>query len=891
MADTKTTPMMRQYNEAKSVCPAAILFFRMGDFYEMFGDDAVTAAPLLGLSITSRDKGENAMPMAGFPHHQLDSYIARIIAAGHRAAVCEQMEDPATAKGIVKRAVTRIVSPGTVIDETLLDPRASNYLVAIVADGPLTSDPLPLARTGGLVGLAWVELSTGTFAATSLAASQLPGEIARIAPSECLVAQSLALPATFTQTLIGAMLTTRPDWAFTKHTATTLLAAHFRVQSLEGFGFDASEGSSLAIRAAGAVLDYLNETQRQSLPHIVTLTPFRRSDQLEMDDATRRSLEITRTLRDGKREGSLLGVLDHCTTSMGSRLLSEWVAAPLTNIHELTQRQDAVQELVASDIVTTGLATLLRSVYDLQRLLTRVVQRRANPRDLSAVAKTLPILPQIQNLLATLSAPRLVTLREQIDPCKSLCERLLSALADECPLVRREGGIIRRGYDATLDEYRDLAHGGKQWIASFQAAEIARTGIPSLKVAFNRVFGYYIEITNTHRDKAPATYTRKQTLANAERYTTPELKEYEEKVLSAEESAVSREEFLFEELLEATAAQHIAIAQTAAALTQLDVLSSLATLARQRNYCRPKLVSEPILQIVGGRHPVLDAMMPAGTFVPNDATAETGTLAIITGPNMAGKSTFIRQLALISVMAQIGSFVPATSATIGLVDRIFARVGASDELSRGQSTFMVEMTETARILHNATPQSLVILDEVGRGTSTYDGISLAWAVVEFIHNKIGCRTFFATHYHELTSLEESLSRVVNLNVAVKEHGDGVAFLHRIERGGADKSYGIHVARLAGVPQDVLTRAQDILHVLEQTHSATNPPRSTRPASAVFQHQTSQGKVQFSIFGADDHPVLDELKRVDISALTPDEAASLVARWKSLLPSSQKRQRS
>jgi len=857
--------MMRQYEEAKQACPDALLLFRMGDFYELFHDDAKTAARLLGLALTSREKGENAIPMAGFPHHQLDGYLGKLIAAGLRVAVCEQVEDPKEAKGLVRREVTRVVSPGTVTDEALLDPRESNYLAAVAPGEP--------------AGLAWVEMSTGRFVAAACEPSRLADQLARLAPAECLISEN----ADPVPPLLGdqMMVTRRPPWAFSHDTAEQALAKHFGTASLEGFGFVDGQADVQAIRAAGAILDYLTETQKSSLEHIDRLVPYRTSGSLEIDEASRRSLEIARTLRDGRRDGSLLAVLDRTVTAMGSRLLADWVANPLTDIAAIRARHEAVGELVAQPKLSADLHEALRKVYDVERLLARVTTGRASPRDLSFLGRTLASLPGIKAKLTARESRLLQGLEAGIDLCADLRSRLEKALIDDCPLSGRDGAFIREGFHPPLDELRELSRGGKQWIARYQAQQTERTGIATLKVGFNRVFGYYIEVTNTHRERIPEDYIRKQTLKNAERYITPELKEYEEKVLTAEEKSKDLEYALFLELRDATAAARRRMQATAAVLAQIDVLVALAELARERNYTRPEMVDQPELRIVDGRHPVLDITEPDGTFVPNDTLAggESGTIMLITGPNMAGKSTYIRQVALLTLMAQIGSFVPAREATIGIADRIFARVGASDELSRGQSTFMVEMTETARILNTATAHSLVILDEIGRGTSTYDGISLAWSVVEYLHEHVGCRTLFATHYHELTDLERSLSGIKNLNVAVREWQDEVVFLHKIVEGAADKSYGIHVARLAGVPREVIERSKDILAQLEQEHlGADGRAKIARPQPSSNQRRD----VQLTLFAPAEHPLLDELRQADLNAMTPLAALQQIAQWQEAL---------
>lgn len=886
------SPMMRQYHEAKEASGDALLLFRMGDFYELFYDDARDASELLGITLTTRDKdkGSKAVPMAGFPHHQLDAYLAKILRCGRRAAVCEQVEDPKQAKGIVRREVTRIVSAGTVTDEELLDPQASNYLAAVAFDGRSAK-----AGATPIVGLAWVDASTGEFSATTIDERRLPDELSRLEASECLVAEETEalLPAEASE---RAAVTKRPGWAFGTQLAIESLRKHFGAQTLEGFGFDA-EHDTLSLAAAGAILGYLQETQKASLAHIERLRPFQADDSLQIDASTWRSLEITHTLRDGRRDGALLGVIDRTVTGAGARLLAEWLRRPLTNVETIRTRQDAVEEMVTDAALGATLREELRGVYDLHRLVARVTTGRASPRDLSAVARTLGRLPRIKAKLAARRSDRLTRLDERIDLCGDLRDRLTAALDEECPTTSREGGFIREGFSPELDECRGLMAGGKQWMAGYQAKMQDACDIPSIKVGFNKVFGYYLEVTHAHRDKVPPEFIRKQTLKNAERYITPELKEYEEKVLTAEDRAFALEYNLFVELRDLTAAAGQRLLTTAQALAELDALAGLAELARSRSYCRPEVIEEPVLDIEAGRHPVLDITEPEGTFVPNGVScaakaeggrtkaensgeAESNTAAspfplppstlLLTGPNMAGKSTYIRQTALITLMAQIGSFVPAQRATIGVADRLFARVGASDDVSRGQSTFMVEMTETARILNTATARSLVILDEIGRGTSTYDGLSLAWAIVEHLHDVVGCRTLFATHYHELTQLEERLACVGNLSVAVREHEGRVVFLHQITPGPADKSYGIHVAQLAGVPRSVNERAEQILSDLEASDSNSHQP--------VADSQPSGG-LQMTLFETADHPLLDEIRGLDIDRLAPMDAFEQLREWR------------
>lgn len=878
--------MMQQYDDAKAACGDALLLFRMGDFYELFFEDAKVVARVLGLTLTSRDKGVNPIPMAGFPYHQLDGYLAKLIQAGYRCAVCEQVEDPKQAKGLVRREVTRVVSAGTVTDDSLLDPKEANYLLAICEPSGKQED--------GLVGIAWTDLSTGRFFAATIDAARLTDHLARIRPSEVLLIENSPALASLRQRRV--MVTTRPAWTFGKDEARRSLQSHFSLKSLEGLGFESDDQP--AIRAAGGLLGYLLETQKQSLSQLDPPVPYRRTTTLEIDEATRRSLELTRTIRDGKREGSLLAVLDRCVTPMGSRMLAEWLADPLTDPVAIDRRLDAVEYGVNQTQWSTSLRQSLQGVYDLQRVVTRIVSGRATPRDLSFVSRTLSAIPAVQALLDEAQVPLLSELRETIDAEYALREKLDLALEDDCPLQARDGGFIRPGYDANLDELRALALGGKEWIASYQASLSEQTGIPNLKVGYNKVFGYYLEVTAAQADKVPDSFIRKQTIKNAERYITPELKEYEDKVLSADERAKSLEYDLFAELRQQVFEAAVRLKRTAYALANLDVVVALAELARRRNYCRPRVTDDSELNIVAGRHPVLDSTEADGTFVPNDVrmSGEDGMILLITGPNMAGKSTYIRQVALLTLMAQLGSFVPAREASIGIADRIFARVGASDDVARGQSTFMVEMTETARILNTATPRSLVILDEIGRGTSTYDGVSLAWAIVEHLHDRIGCRTLFATHYHELTDLQASLGGVRNLTVSVKEWEDQVVFLHKIVSGAADKSYGIHVARLAGVPKTVNQRATEILRDLE--HQAENHVRSISGDEPEFssnaamqdgpRHRGSQrvsstvaaprGEIQLTLFGYADHPVIDALRAVDVDRLSPMEALQLLAQW-------------
>jgi len=861
VSEQKLSPMMERYLEVKRQHPGTILLFRMGDFYELFYEDAQLAANVLGLTLTSRDKGStNPIPMAGFPYHALQNYLGKLIQAGHRAAICEQVEDPKQAKGLVKREVTQIVTPGTLTDENLLDPRQSNFLAC-------------LFPTKDSIGLAWLELSTGRFLVTDIEPQHLQDELTRINPAECLIPEG-AETSCLLNTGEGPLLTRRPPWSFARDECRRLLLDHFGTTTLDGFDLDAS---SPGITAAGALLQYVQETQKSSLGHITRLEPYRRGTTLIIDETTRRSLELTTTLREGRREGSLLAVIDETVTPMGARLLAEQLSSPLCDIDAINRRLDAIEELFGDAMLCRDLRQQLQPTYDLQRLTARIATGRASPRDLACLARTLSLLPKLKAKLAGRSSSRLAELEAKVDLCPDIRADVESTLVDEPPLQIADGGVIRSGFSDELDEFRALARGGKEWIARYQAEESRRTGISNLKIGFNKVFGYYLEVTRAHADKIPDDYIRKQTLKNQERYITPPLKEHEEKVLRAEERAVALENEMFAALRERVAGECRRLKQTAEALAEIDVLAALAVLAVNQRYCRPEITDEPLLDIREGRHPVLDRLQPTGEFVPNDILlgvdhkahgprpvgSAAARIQIITGPNMSGKSTYIRQAALLVILAQMGSFVPASEARIGIADRVFARVGASDELGKGQSTFMVEMTETARILHAASRRSLVILDEIGRGTSTYDGISLAWAVTEHLHDVIDCRTLFATHYHELTELTQTLAHTANWNVDVREQEDAVIFLHRIVEGAADKSYGIHVARLAGVPASVIDRARVILGTLEEDHL----DESGRPKIPARTTRRSMER-QLSLFRTESHPLLDEIRQMNLDQMTP-----------------------
>jgi DNA mismatch repair protein MutS len=798
------SPLMQQYREVKEKHPGALVLFRVGDFFELFEVDAETACSVLGLAMTSRDKG--GVPMAGFPHHAVDEHARTLVQAGYSVAICDQAPGPGEAPGLMRREVVRVLTPGTHTEDDLLDPRRHNHLAAVWP-------------SGDRVGLAWTDLSTGVFHAADVDVARLGDELSRLAPAECLHSESTPPPLLdqMRAAVPGMLLSARPAWVFDPASAKAALAQHFGVTTASGFGFDDSQP---CVCSAGAVLLYLSETCKAGLAHLRRPRPYRPESHLLLDEVTRRGLELTITLREGKREGSLLDFLDRTVTGMGARLLSESLLAPLTDRAAIDARLDAVAELVSSHSLREHLRDLLKRSSDLHRLSARASTGRATPRDLFLIARTLKLLPDARSYLAEVESRLLREMHRFLEPAPELAEAL-AALADNPPADPHESGVIRDGHDAMLDELRAVSRSGKEWLAGYQADEVRRTGINSLKIGFHQTFGYYIEVGNAQASKIPSNYHRKQTLKNAERYITPELKEHEEQVLAAEDQMRSREYELFVELRAKVAEHSGRLQRLGDVLARLDVLAALADLAAERGYCRPELLDEPILEIEAGRHPLLDHILPAGTVVPNDSFLgpRHGRLWLITGPNLSGKSTFIRQVALITLMAQMGSFVPAKKARIGLADRIFTRIGASDDLSRGQSTFMVEMTEAANILNNATAKSLVILDEIGRGTSTYDGMSLAWAITEYLHDKIGCRTLFATHYHELARLDDRLEGLRNYNASVHEGPEGIVFLRRIVAGSADRSYGIHVARLAGLPSEVLARATEILEDLEGKSAA------------------------------------------------------------------------
>jgi DNA mismatch repair protein MutS len=867
----KKTPMMQQYLEIKADYPDAILFFRLGDFYEMFMDDAVVASRILDITLTARNKGAaEEIPLCGIPFHSCQPYIAKLVQHGHNVAICEQVEDPKTTKGLVKRAVVRVVTPGLVVDTDTLDPRRNNYLLALA---PIDDD---------CFGVAYVDITTGEFKATELLDQEsTAGEIISRDPAEVLVAEGSAgdkIVDALQYTLQGRIVNRLPDWASAEDRACQVLLEFFPDSSLQSFGCHDMPG---AIQAAGMVLYYLEETQKGAASHLQPLLTYHVRDHMVLDDFTRRNLELTETLHDGNRRGSLLGVMDRTVTAMGARKLRHWMTHPLVDLNRIVERHNAVEELVRESLCRDDLRRSLDEVYDLERLNGRIAMATGNAKDLAALRISLEKLPQLIDQLAQTESPLLVGLRESLDAMPDMVELIATAIVDDPPFVMREGGLIREGYHAELDELRSVSREGKGWIARLEQEEKERTGISTLKVRYNRVFGYYIEITRSHLDRVPEDYQRKQTLANAERFITPTLKEYEEKVLGAEDRVVEIEYDLFQEVRRQVALQGQRIQATADKVAVLDVLLGLADLAHEHNYCTPLMDDSTELLIEDGRHPVIETMNLGERFVANDVHMDTTErqILIITGPNMAGKSTFMRQVALLVLMAQVGSLVPAKKAQIGIVDRIFTRVGASDNLARGQSTFMVEMTEAANILNHATPRSLIVLDEIGRGTSTFDGVSIAWAVAEYLHDnaKVAAKTLFATHYHELTDLAQTRERVQNYNVAVKEWNDQIIFLRRIVKGGASHSYGIQVARLAGLPSVVIERAKEVLRNLESGEYEAGAPRLARSKHAGKKIETPQ----LGLFEQAD-PVRTRIEEMDVSVLTPLEALNLLDELKKML---------
>jgi DNA mismatch repair protein MutS len=860
----KITPMVQQYLDIKQQYPDCILFFRLGDFYEMFFEDAQVASRELEIVLTGRDSGPERIPMCGVPYHSVSGYLAKLLNKGYKVAICEQVEDPKAAKGLVERAVVRIVTPGTIMEEHLLKEKVNNYLAAV-------------ALVKNCWGLAYVDLSTGDFKASQFGlgeAHHLATELARIKPAELYLNENdqtaLNTFAKFTDTLVSK----GPAHIFQPEKAYRSLTEHFGLKNLNAFGL---EELTSAMTAAGAILQYLYETQKNALLHIRKISTYEIGAFMNLDPATRRNLELIRTIRGGEVNGSLLWVLDQTVTAMGGRMLRSWIEQPLTRIEAIQERLDAVTDFTMHLEIREQLREVLNRTYDLQRIVGKLAGNSANARDLLALKNTLQQIPPIKDTLAEQTAPRIQVLRDTLDPLPGLGELLTQSLVDDPPLTIKEGGMIRPSFHEELATLLEASSKGRQWVAELEQRERERTGIKSLKVGFNQVFGYYIEVTNANLELVPPDYIRKQTLTNGERFINQALKEYEDLILNAHDKSIGLEYQLFLEIRDKVLARIDDLQTNATILAELDALLTLGEVAVRNHYVRPEIDQTGKTLIIDGRHPVVEQMLPRGTFVPNDILLDLQEhrTQIITGPNMAGKSTYMRQAALIVLMAHIGSFVPAKSAVISLVDRIFTRVGASDDLATGQSTFMVEMNEVAYILNHATQNSFVILDEIGRGTSTFDGLSIAWAVVEFMNNqaRIGCKTMVATHYHELTDLEEHLEGVKNYHIAVNRDGEEITFLRKIAPGKTDKSYGIEVARLAGLPVEITERAREILQTLENNEVLEFQELKEAPR---------QSEVQLTLFPMETDIIINEIKGIDLVATTPLEALNMLYQWQQKL---------
>ena len=875
------TPMMKQYMETKAQYQDCILFYRLGDFYEMFFDDALTASRELEITLTGKNCGqEERAPMCGVPYHAVESYLNKLVSKGYKVAICEQVEDPKTAKGIVKRDVVRIVTPGTNLDTQALDETRNNYIMCIV-------------YIADRYGVSVSDITTGDYFVTEIPDSaKLMDEIYRFSPSEIISNEAFYMSGMDLDGMkdrLGITIYSLDSWYFDDDVCRQKLLEHFQVTSFAGLGL---ADYDCGIISAGALLQYLLETQKNSLSNLTHITPYAAGKYMMLDSSTRRNLELCETLREKQKRGSLLWVLDKTKTAMGARTLRKYVEQPLIDKNEIEKRLDAVAELKDSAISREEIREYLSPVYDLERLITRIAYGTANPRDLTAFRSSLEMLPHIRYILEEMQSELLKNIHDDMDPLEDLCTLVKDAIREEPPIAMKEGNIIRDGYNEEVDKLRRAKSDGKEWLAKLENDEREKTGIKNLRIKYNKVFGYYLEVTNSYKDMVPDYYTRKQTLANAERYITPELKELEDMILGAEDKLYALEYEIYSQVRDTIAGEIERIQKTAKAVAALDAFASLAVVAERNNYTRPKINEKGIIDIKDGRHPVVERMIPNDMFIANDTYLDDKKhrISIITGPNMAGKSTYMRQTALIALMAQIGSFVPAKSANIGLSDRIFTRVGASDDLASGQSTFMVEMTEVANILRNATSKSLLILDEIGRGTSTFDGLSIAWAVVEYISDSrlLGAKTLFATHYHELTELEGKISNVNNYCIAVKEKGDDIVFLRKIVKGGADKSYGIQVAKLAGVPDLVIERAKEIVEELSDEDV-------TAKVSEIAVRERSEKKrpkvkkydevdiAQMSLFDTvKDDDVLEELKNLDVGNMTPIDALNTIYRLQNKL---------
>ncbi|MFA7419117.1 MAG: DNA mismatch repair protein MutS [Melioribacteraceae bacterium] len=860
------TPLMAQYAKVKESYPDTVLLFRVGDFFETFDEDAKTASKVLGITLTKRANGAaGEVPLAGFPHHAIDTYLPKLVRAGYRVAVCEQMENPKFAKGIVKREVVEVVTPGVAISDKLLDHKKNNYVLSIYIENEVA-------------GLAFADISTGEFQTYEVKQNEIAQQFGAINPSEILIPKKLKqiLEPILNKAVPSARITRIDDWIFDFGYGSELLMNHFNTKNLKGFGI---ENFHTGICAAGAALNYLRETQKANLTHINKISRFNPSDYMLLDYSTKRNLEITFTMQEGEREGSLISILDKTETSMGGRMLKKWITSPLRKLEPILKRQECIEEFVNNKTLRKNLQNELSEIGDLERLTSKVCTGRVNPREIVSLKSSLKKIPLLKQLLDQSSVETITAINQKLNSLEKLTEKIEGAIADDPPLAMSDGGIIRKGYNAELDELRSLSTNAKDWIANLQKTERERTKISSLKVSYNKVFGYYIEISNANREKAPDNYIRKQTLVNGERFITPELKEYEDKILNAQENIQNLEFKLFDEIRIAAAQEAEAIQENAQLIAMLDCYQSLAECAVEYNYTKPELNNSDTLEIIDGRHPVVERILPPGEkYTPNSCKLSSSEeqIIILTGPNMAGKSVYLRQMGLLVLMAQIGSFVPAKKASIGLVDRIYTRVGASDNISAGESTFLVEMQEAANILNNATSKSLILLDEIGRGTSTFDGISIAWAITEYLHENVNlsAKTLFATHYHELNEMAEIFPRIRNFKVEVREYGDKVIFLHKVTSGGADHSYGIQVAQMAGLPQFVTNRAKEILVNLEGKELT---PYELKKAKLSKIKQ--QDEMQISLFEMKDDSLRKEISDIAIDSLTPLEALNKLSELK------------
>ena len=878
---SQLSPMMQHYMETKKEYPDCILFYRLGDFYEMFFDDALTVSKELEITLTGKDCGlSERAPMCGVPFHAVDSYLYRLVQKGYKVAIAEQMEDPKQAKGLVKREVIRVVTPGTITSSQVLDETKNNYLMGIV-------------YMDGIYGISTADISTGDFMVTEVDSErELFDEINKFSPSEIICNNALYMSGVDMDELKNryqVVISALDSRFFGEESCRRILMEHFKVGALVGLGL---EDYATGIIAAGAVMQYIYETQKSTLEHITTVTPYSTGQYMVIDTSTRRNLELVETMREKQKRGTLLWVLDKTKTAMGARLLRACIEQPLIHRDEIIRRQNAVEELNMNYISREEICEYLNPIYDLERLIGRISYKTANPRDLIAFRSSLEMLPYIKQILGEFNSELLAEFGRELDPLQDIFRLIGDAIVEEPPITVREGGIIKDGYNQEADKLRQAKTEGKNWLAELEAKEKEKTGIKTLKVKFNKVFGYYFEVTNSFKDQVPDYYIRKQTLTNAERFTTDELKQLEDIIMGAEEKLVSLEYDLFCEVRDKIGAEVIRIQKTAKSIAGIDVFCSLSVVATRRNYVKPSINDKGVIQIKNGRHPVVEQMMRDDMFVANDTFLDNGKnrLSVITGPNMAGKSTYMRQVALIVLMAQLGSFVPAQEADIGICDRIFTRVGASDDLASGQSTFMVEMTEVANILRNATRNSLLVLDEIGRGTSTFDGLSIAWAVIEHISNSklLGAKTLFATHYHELTELEGTIAGVKNYCIAVKEQGDDIVFLRKIVRGGADKSYGIQVAKLAGVPDSVIARAKEIAEELSDADITARAKEIAEISSNITQHKAvpkpdEVDMQQLSFFDTvKDDDIIRELDSLELSTMTPLDAMNTLYRLQTKL---------